>query len=106
MIKHLYCSSCNVPVILVRFLIENLIFATDCRENIQISNFMKISPVSGSPVVPRGHKDIHIDMTKFIVFFRKFSNDPNKSLLRSLHAGMEGAVELKSHILKIGFRWR
>ena len=42
--KHLFWLSCNVPVILVRFL-WNLCFLDRYSKNTQISNFMKIRPV-------------------------------------------------------------
>jgi hypothetical protein len=51
---------------------ETLLFSTEYRKKVQISNFMK-NPSSGRLVVPCGQTD----MTKLIVAFRNLANSPN-----------------------------
>jgi len=51
---------------------DTLIFWTDIRKNIQISNIMKIRPVGAELFHVDGRTDGRSDMTKLIVAFRKF----------------------------------
>jgi len=56
MVINVYCSSCEVPVILVRFK-RNLNFLERCSKNTEISNFMKIRPVGTEMFHENGRKD-------------------------------------------------
>ena len=49
-----------------------LIFSRDFRKNAQISNIVKIRPVG----VELFHADTQTDITKLIVAFRSFTNEP------------------------------
>jgi hypothetical protein len=61
---------------------ESLIFSTDLRKILKISNFMKIRPVGAE-----FHADGRTDRTKVIVAFRNFAKAPktafNKNPQRS-----------------------
>jgi hypothetical protein len=69
MIKNVYCCSCNVPFILVRFR-WNLNFLDRPSKSNQISNFMKIRPVWNEVI----HTGRRTDVTKLIVSCRDFAN--------------------------------
>jgi hypothetical protein len=72
--------SCKVPLLLSNFN-ETWIFSTDFRKkNPQISNFMKIRPVTAE--LFHGYRRTKTDMTKLIVAFRNFANAP-----KNWHAG-------------------
>jgi hypothetical protein len=71
MTKTEYWSSCEVPVILVRFEC-NLNFIDRFSINTQILNFVKIRLV-GIEVI---HADRRTDVTKLIVAFHNFANEP------------------------------
>ena len=58
MIKNVYWSSCEVPLILVGFLM-NVNFLERFSKSTQISNFMNISPVRAKRFDPDGHTDRH-----------------------------------------------
>ena len=59
MINNVYRSSCEVPVILVRFSSWNSNFLETFSKNNQISNFMKIRPVGAELF----HAERRTDMT-------------------------------------------
>jgi hypothetical protein len=67
-IKTVYQSSCIVPVLLIRFLM-NLEYSRQIFEK-YVLNFMRIHPVGRK----LNHADGQTDMTKLIVAFRKFAN--------------------------------
>jgi hypothetical protein len=58
MTKNVCWSSCKLPVILVRFLV-NLNFLGIVSKNIQLSNFMKIRPAEVESFRTHGHTDSH-----------------------------------------------
>jgi hypothetical protein len=74
-IKNMYWSSCNVPLILVRFE-WNLNFLDRLLKSTRMSNLMKIRP--GDRIV---HADGRTDM-KLIVAFRNFANVPKNENTR------------------------
>jgi hypothetical protein len=69
--QNLHCFSYKVPVIVVRFS-WNLNFLDRFSRNTQISDLMKIRPVSAELF----HADGRTDMTMLIVAFRNFANAP------------------------------
>jgi hypothetical protein len=79
MIKIVYRSSCEVPVILVRFEL-NLSFIDVFSKNTQIPNFKKIHSVGTEMFYADGQTDGNThrrtDMTKLIVAFRNSANAP------------------------------
>jgi len=75
--KKVYCSSCKVLIILVRYQ-WNLNFPEKFSKYNQISNFMKIRPVGAELFHTDGrtYGDWQADMRKLIVAFRNFVNSP------------------------------
>jgi hypothetical protein len=72
MIENVESSSWTVPDILVRFE-SNLSFLHKFSKKYSKSNFMKIRPVRTELL----NADGRTDMTKLIVAFRNFANEPN-----------------------------
>ena len=71
--KNVYCSTCKVPVIHIRFQL-NFKFLDSFSKKSSIK--FHENPSSGSRDVPCDRKDGRTDMTKLIVVFRKFANEP------------------------------
>jgi hypothetical protein len=75
MITNVYWSSCEVPVILVRFC-WNLNFLDIFSKNTQMSNLIKIRPVWAELFHADEQTDRQTELTKLIVVFRNFANTP------------------------------
>jgi len=74
-IKDVYLSSCNVPVILVRSQ-WNLNFQDRFSRNTQMPNLMKIRSQGAELFHADSRTDRRIGMTTVIVAFRNFANAP------------------------------
>jgi hypothetical protein len=71
MFRNVYCSSCKVAIILLRFW-WNFGFLNIFSKNAQVPNFMNIRPVGAELF----HADGQTDMTKLMVPFRNFAKVP------------------------------
>ena len=77
MIQIVYRSSCEVPVVVLRFY-WHLSFIDIFSKNTQVSNLMK-SHTCRNRVVPCGQRDRQTDITKLIAVFRNLKIPPDNS---------------------------
>jgi hypothetical protein len=95
MTRYVYESSCNVPVILVRFY-RNLKFIDKFinrfAKNTQISNFIQMRPVGADLF----RADRRTDMTKLLFGFRIFANGP-KNLTFCTHSVFVFCMDLRTN---------
>ena len=78
MIKIVCRSSFEVPIVVVRFLMN---FLDNLKKKSAYIKFNE-NPSSGSRAVPCGRTDRQKDTTKLIVAFRNFANAPKKTKSR------------------------